>query len=61
MLTAARINGDQDKSGAIAHMLETKGLSPETAATMLMDVVENATREKHGGDFIDVDGSRISW
>ncbi|KAF8901108.1 NAD(P)-binding protein [Mucidula mucida] len=37
------------------------GRSMETAANMLMDVVESATREKEGGEFINVDGSRIPW
>ncbi|KAF9035377.1 NAD(P)-binding protein [Hymenopellis radicata] len=57
----ARINRDLDKTGSIAQMLDAIGRSAETAATMLMDVVEKATREKDGGEFVDVDGSRITW
>ncbi len=60
-MTAARLNRVLDKTGYIAHALDTRGRSVETAASMLMDVVESATREKDGGEFINVDGSRIPW
>ncbi|KAF9035352.1 NAD(P)-binding protein [Hymenopellis radicata] len=56
-----RTNRDLDKTGSIAHSMDTLGRSAETAATMLMDVVDNATREKDGGEFVDVDGSRLMW
>ncbi|KAF9035402.1 hypothetical protein BDZ89DRAFT_1036270 [Hymenopellis radicata] len=33
----------------------------ETAAKMLVDIVDNATREKEGGESVNIDGSEVPW
>ncbi|KJA19310.1 hypothetical protein HYPSUDRAFT_143895 [Hypholoma sublateritium FD-334 SS-4] len=35
--------------------------TPEEAAKALVDLIDRATREKEGGEFVDVDGGRIPW
>ncbi|CAA7264441.1 unnamed protein product [Cyclocybe aegerita] len=34
---------------------------PNDATVLLVDIVENATRENEGGQFINIDGSRLPW
>ncbi|KAJ3501770.1 hypothetical protein NLJ89_g9192 [Agrocybe chaxingu] len=52
---------DLDKTGEIAKLLDQASVSIEDASVMLVNIVDNATREKEGGEFVDVDGGRIPW
>ncbi|KAJ3783066.1 hypothetical protein GGU10DRAFT_274275 [Lentinula aff. detonsa] len=36
-------------------------LSPERCATLLVNIIEESTREKDGGEFINIDGTKIPW
>ncbi|KAE9397828.1 NAD(P)-binding protein [Gymnopus androsaceus JB14] len=49
---------EMDNSGVLETLEEQ---SPEKCATLLVKIVDECTREKDGGEFIDIDGSKISW
>ncbi|KJA17396.1 hypothetical protein HYPSUDRAFT_192318 [Hypholoma sublateritium FD-334 SS-4] len=52
----------QDKAGIFHRFLEqAPPRAPDEAATLLVDLIDKATRETSGGAFIDVDGSRLPW
>lgn len=36
-------------------------MTTEQSARGILDIVENSTREKDGGTFINVDGTRWDW
>ncbi len=50
-----------DKSGALGALLDAIARTTEVAATKLIDVIEDATREKDGGEFVDLNGGRVTW
>ena len=52
----------KDESGLFKRMLEQfPANSTEDASNLLIDIINKATRETSGGEFIDVDGSKIPW
>ena len=52
----------KDESGLFKRMLEQfPANSTEKASELLIDIIDKATRETSGGEFIDVDGSKIPW
>ncbi len=51
-----------DTIGAFGAVLENVTLqTPDEAAKALVDLIDGATRKEEGGEFVDVDGSRIPW
>ncbi|KAF8176956.1 hypothetical protein BJ912DRAFT_1024288 [Pholiota molesta] len=51
-----------DTTHYMAEYVDREGSrSPGAAASALIDIVVGATRESEGGQFVDVDGSRLPW
>lgn len=50
-LIAAQINGH----------LEELTRTPEAAANLLVDIIRASTREKEGGQFVNIEGTRHPW
>ncbi|KAJ7769958.1 NAD(P)-binding protein [Mycena metata] len=50
-----------DNTGAVANLNDMQGMSPEESAKRVMSIIDGATREKEGGEFWDVDGSKLPW
>jgi hypothetical protein len=50
-----------DTSGTFAKLLEENGRTVEDAAEKLAGIIDNATREREGGQFIDPDLGRAAW
>lgn len=36
-------------------------IKPEVGGRMLVDIIMESKRETHGGEFVDIDGSKLSW
>ncbi|KJA23333.1 hypothetical protein HYPSUDRAFT_201362 [Hypholoma sublateritium FD-334 SS-4] len=59
---AAQAAMANDTIGAFGAVLENVTLqTPDEAAKALVDLIDGATRKEEGGEFVDVDGSRIPW
>ncbi|KAH9484734.1 Norsolorinic acid ketoreductase [Psilocybe cubensis] len=54
---------ETDASGALQAVIQTYGEFPtaDKVAVLLLNIIDESTREKDGGQFINVDGSRASW
>ena len=51
-----------DTTGVFAALLEKVTLqTPEEAAKALLKLIDESTRNKDGGEFINVDGTKIQW
>jgi len=50
-----------DTTGALAPIQDQMQITPEKCAALLISIIEESTREKDGGEFINVDGSKIPW
>ena len=51
-----------DTTGIFAELLEKMSLlTPEAAAKALLSLIDGSTRDKDGGEFINVDGAKIPW
>ncbi|KAF5310679.1 hypothetical protein D9619_007935 [Psilocybe cf. subviscida] len=57
----ASLNRSLDKTGTLAPIQDAMAVSPEVAAGLIIDIADGATRENHGGEFINLDGSKIPW
>ncbi|KAK0499275.1 NAD(P)-binding protein [Armillaria luteobubalina] len=57
----SRANREMDKTGTLAPIQDAMAMSTEQAAPLLVGVVENATREKDSGEFMNIDGQKLSW
>jgi hypothetical protein len=42
-------------------MFGQMGMPVEVASTKLVEIIDNSTREGEGGQFVNIDGSRIPW
>ncbi|KJA22327.1 hypothetical protein HYPSUDRAFT_186492 [Hypholoma sublateritium FD-334 SS-4] len=58
-----RNNVSSDTSGTFENMLSVYPILPsgEMVAESLLKVIDNSTRAKEGGEFIDVDGTKLAW
>ncbi|KJA22326.1 hypothetical protein HYPSUDRAFT_164726 [Hypholoma sublateritium FD-334 SS-4] len=58
-----RNNVVADTTGLLKKMLETIPTLPtaETASALLIKLIDGSTREKEGGQFVHVDGTRLPW
>lgn len=51
-----------DESGTFKVLLEQfPAQTAEEAAKLLVDLIDKATRETNGGEFINVDGTKVPW
>lgn len=51
-----------DITRCIADYVDQEGSrSPEAAACAIIDIIAAATRETEGGQYVNVDGSRLPW
>jgi hypothetical protein len=51
-----------NKTGTLRELAEKMSVqSVEVASAKLIDIIDNSTREKEGGEFVTVDGERIPW
>ncbi|KXN87625.1 Norsolorinic acid ketoreductase, partial [Leucoagaricus sp. SymC.cos] len=50
-----------DKTGTLAPIQDAMAMEPDVAAKMLVDIVEGATRDAQGGEFINIDGQKVPW
>ncbi|KAK0203963.1 hypothetical protein DFS33DRAFT_1275081 [Desarmillaria ectypa] len=57
----ARANREMNKTGSLAPIQDMIAMEPEDAALRVTNIVDGSTREKDGGEFINVDGSKIPW
>ncbi len=50
-----------DKSGNLQKTIQERGGAPsvETVAVSLVRLIDGSTREKEGGQFVHVDGTRL--
>lgn len=55
------INREKDKTGALGKFQDAMAIELGEASKMLVGVIESSSRETHGGEFIDIDGSKIPW
>ncbi|KAF8970810.1 NAD(P)-binding protein [Flammula alnicola] len=56
----AKENRDLDASGTFESFRDLM-TTPAIAATALVNIIEGSTREKDGGEFINVDGNKLTW
>ncbi|KAF8869880.1 hypothetical protein CPB84DRAFT_1803296 [Gymnopilus junonius] len=54
-------NRAADKSGTLVPVQDAMAITPEVATTSLVSVIDSATRDTHGREFINVDGEKIPW
>ncbi|CAA7265271.1 unnamed protein product [Cyclocybe aegerita] len=50
-----------DKTGIMANLQDEMMMSVEEASVALVNLVDNSTREKQGGEFLKVDGETVPW
>ncbi|KAF9465124.1 NAD(P)-binding protein [Collybia nuda] len=50
-----------DKTGILKPILDSAAISPAEAAAQLIGIIDNSTREKEGGEFVNIDGGRVTW
>ncbi|CAA7264442.1 unnamed protein product [Cyclocybe aegerita] len=58
MVTKGR---ELDKTGILKQIKVEGERTPDEAAVIIVDTIENSTREKDGGEFIDVDVGKLPW
>ena len=52
----------KDESGLFKRMLErSPGNSIEVASKLLVELIDKATRETNGGEFFNIDGTKLVW
>ncbi|KDR82151.1 hypothetical protein GALMADRAFT_276726 [Galerina marginata CBS 339.88] len=61
MTDMATSNRAMDKTGTLGTLQDAIAITPDAAAKMLVSIIEGATRGTHGGEFINIDGQKISW
>ena len=52
---------EMDTTGAVAAMMEGNTVPADVAAPRVIDLINNSTREKEGGEFVMVGGERLPW
>ncbi|KAF8970814.1 NAD(P)-binding protein [Flammula alnicola] len=57
----AKENRALDSTGKLGLLQDAIQVTPAEAGTALVNIIEGSTREKDGGEFINVDGSKIAW
>ncbi|KAF9448121.1 NAD(P)-binding protein [Macrolepiota fuliginosa MF-IS2] len=54
-------NRTMDKTGSLSTVQDAMATTPEAASIMLIGTIESATRDTHGGEFMNYDGGKIPW
>ena len=54
-------NRQMDKTGILSSLQDQMMVSAEECATALIKLIQGATREKDGGEFLNFDGTKIPW
>jgi len=57
----AKSNRVMDASGTLAPIQDAMQISPAKAAADIITFMNSSTREKHGGEFLNADGTTIPW
>jgi NAD(P)-dependent dehydrogenase (short-subunit alcohol dehydrogenase family) len=57
----ARQMRERDHTGVIGNLQDEMGVPVEVGGRMLVDIITAATRVTHGGQFVNIDGSRLPW
>lgn len=52
---------ERDDTGVMASLFSQVAIKPEQGGRMLVDVIIASKRETHGGEFINLDGSKLIW
>ena len=53
---------ENDKAGALLELAEKMSVQPvEVASARLIDIIDNSTREKEGGEYVTIEGERLPW
>lgn len=61
-LVAVQESLANDEVGVLKRLLEQfPPQTPQEAAKLLIDLIDKATRETSGGEFINVDGTKLPW
>jgi hypothetical protein len=62
-LSSDRKAVEKDESGALREFTEEKMMmvSVEVGSAKLLDIIDNSSREREGGEFVTYDGERIPW
>jgi hypothetical protein len=51
----------KDTTGTTGQLLDSLVTSVEQSTKNIINIIDNATRETTGGQFMSVDGSRLPW
>lgn len=51
----------QDPTGIFEKVVDGNMILVEEAAPILVKLIDQSTREKEGGQFVHIDGTRIEW
>ncbi len=51
----------EDKTGVFEKIVNGNMIDPAVAAGILVPLIDESTREKDGGQYVDRDGSRLEW
>lgn len=60
-LITAREARARDTTGAMAKLQDELGVSMEEGGRLLVAIIEESTRATHGGQFVNIDGTRLPW
>lgn len=50
-----------DTDGVFAKAFEGRSRTVEDASKAIVKIVDGSTREKEGGEFLNVDGTKLPW
>jgi len=51
----------EDKTGLFEKIVDGNMIEVHAAAAVLVKLINDSTRETHGGEYVDRDGSRLEW
>jgi len=57
----AREARERDTTGVMAKLQDELGVSMEEGGRLLVNIIEESTRATHGGQFVNIDGTRLPW
>ena len=60
-LISVNHNLSLDESGTYEKLATPIARTVEQASTLLLSIIDKSTREKDGGEFLNVDGSKLPW
>ncbi|KAF5328069.1 hypothetical protein D9619_013608 [Psilocybe cf. subviscida] len=57
----AQENAALDRTGFFDNIIKSYSMDMSVGAPMLVNIIESSTRATHGGEFMNIDGSKIAW